>query len=629
MASLAGCGRPQNDVVEGESGRTQDPRQTHLIAGLREYSLLGDTAYCDSVLNEFLDDSLAVQRPDLIAAACLSLLTGYGYYPVHAVQRLRDLAERADSDRLRGWYEYFLGREKLRAGDLPAAMRWGQIALTRFRTVGDSLGTAQSSRLIGWILSDYLYLPREGLPHLRKYFELSTSIDDRCTGAHLLSEAFLFLGEVDSAKQYLVYLDAHTMEGDRAWPNYPMHRLESAFIGFLIAAQETGASDTSDVKGLREHFHTYTSLLDRYRTRYNWNAVAPCVSFAHVLLRRGKLQEAEAVLSLGQRYAMSCEVCDESKPELLAQFAELYRQKGDLVRAYVYQEERIVAIADNGITTDQLGVESAIEAVGIEQKERSLAIAQARERAVAQAAIERGRLQRIALVVLSVLVLFISALLVNRYRLKRRLQVAQLRASLSRDLHDDIGSTLSSINILSNVARKKAEVAGDTDAAASLDKISDRSQRLMRNMSDIVWSVDPDKDTLEELFNRMREFASSALEGAGIAHTMDFPHDVPAINLAAGSKNNLYLIFKEAINNVVKHAEAKQVVVSIALEGSTLRMEVKDDGRGFDPAVPTNGHGGNGLRNMKARAAELNATLSLEGVGDTGTAFLLSFSLER
>ena len=251
-----------------------------------------------------------------------------------------------------------------------------------------------------------------------------------------------------------------------------------------------------------------------------------------------------------------------------------------------------------------------------------------REREQAQVAMERVRTQRVILLVISVLILVIAALLLNRYRLKRRLQVEQLRARLSRDLHDDIGSTLSSISILSNVARKRAEATGDAEATASLDKISDRSQRLMRNMSDIVWSVDPQKDSLEELIMRMRGFATGVLEAKGIAFTFDLPAEVPLVALAAETKNNLYLIFKEAINNVVKHAEAKKVDVCISLENGLLRFEVKDDGRGMDPSAPTNGPGGNGLRNMRERAKEMKADFSLETASDRGSTVSLSVLVE-
>ena len=200
----------------------------------------------------------------------------------------------------------------------------------------------------------------------------------------------------------------------------------------------------------------------------------------------------------------------------------------------------------------------------------------------------------------------------------RRLQVEQLRTRLSRDLHDDIGGTLSSISILSNVAKKRAETSGDMDAAASMEKISERSQRLMRDMSDIVWSVDPGKDSMTDLIGRMREFGSSVLEPKGIAFYFNAPEQVVARELSVDVKKNLYLIFKEAVNNAAKHAGAQRVFVDVAMNGRSLHVQVEDDGKGMGvDRIPSNSPGGNGLRNMKARADEIGARFTT-GASDRG-----------
>ncbi|MBK8341553.1 MAG: hypothetical protein IPK99_16960 [Flavobacteriales bacterium] len=318
--------------------------------------------------------------------------------------------------------------------------------------------------------------------------------------------------------------------------------------------------------------------------------LAATLSEAWVCLGRG---------DLALPFAMEClRVADtlalqRERLNALHLMARAYKLMGRSSMALEYME-RYHAAKDSIASADELAEANRTVLLAEFQRQQiadSMKTSEARSReavenAKAQA---RSRTQRTVLILGLLLVSIIAGLLLNRARLKRRLHVAQLRASLSRDLHDDIGSTLSSINILSNVARKKAEVMGDADAVASLDKISDRSQRLMRNMSDIVWSVDPNKDTLEELIMRMREFAASVLDAKGIAYTFDLPAKVPSLTLAAEVKNNLYLIFKEAINNVVKHAEAKHVDVRIVLEGGSLRLEVKDDGTGMASAMSVNG----------------------------------------
>ena len=239
------------------------------------------------------------------------------------------------------------------------------------------------------------------------------------------------------------------------------------------------------------------------------------------------------------------------------------------------------------------------------------------------------RKQRIILIVLIAFVILYAGILFIRARTNRRIQLEQLRNRLSRDLHDDIGSTLSSINILSTVARRKAETGDEAGAAASLAGIGERTQRLMRNMSDIVWSVDPERDTLEELLVRMREFGASVLEPKGISYRFDSTGELGAA-MSPMVKSNLYLIFKEAVNNAAKHAEATAVIATFTHENNRLRMTISDNGKGLDQRdASTNTTGGNGLRNMRTRAAEMKAELRMESTPGSGTTIELVVPFQR
>lgn len=237
------------------------------------------------------------------------------------------------------------------------------------------------------------------------------------------------------------------------------------------------------------------------------------------------------------------------------------------------------------------------------------------------------RMQRVHLVVLLGFVVLFAALLFIRARTHRHVQLEQLRSRLSRDLHDDIGSTLSSINILSTVARRKAEAGDEAGAAASLVGISERTQRLMRNMSDIVWSVDPERDTLEELLARMREFGAAVLEPKGIDLRFEAHGNLEG-TLPPALKSNLYLIYKEAVNNVAKHARATEVGVSFILANNRLHMTITDNGKGVEAGEGAGSpSGGNGLRNMSMRASEMKGELKIEGPSPHGTRIDLVINL--
>ncbi|MBL0336126.1 MAG: hypothetical protein IPP73_12690 [Chitinophagaceae bacterium] len=180
-------------------------------------------------------------------------------------------------------------------------------------------------------------------------------------------------------------------------------------------------------------------------------------------------------------------------------------------------------------------------------------------------------------------------------RINRILAVEQIRNRVARDLHDDMGSTLSTINILSSMAKSKLNT--DTVKTSEyISKISDNSQRMMEAMDDIVWSIKPANDSMQKITARMREFATSVLEAKNIElsfRTEDSVHDVK-LNMEA--RRDFFLIFKEAVNNVAKYSQCKQARVHISVHNSRLMLVVEDDGKGFDVQTVDSG---NGLGNMQ------------------------------
>lgn len=207
-----------------------------------------------------------------------------------------------------------------------------------------------------------------------------------------------------------------------------------------------------------------------------------------------------------------------------------------------------------------------------------------------------------------------------RYRLKRLLELERVRTRIATDLHDDIGSSLSQIAILSEVVRQKV---GAVEAASPLNMIADTSREMVDSMSDIVWAINPDKDHLADLAHRMRRFASEILEAQDIAYRFSFDEKYGKIALGADVRREVYMIFKESINNLVKHANARSVEITIRVENNSLTVEIKDDGKGFEPNEISNGNyegfGGNGLINMRRRAKSLGGIFEIESRKNAGT----------
>src|SRR5205085_10457817 len=140
-----------------------------------------------------------------------------------------------------------------------------------------------------------------------------------------------------------------------------------------------------------------------------------------------------------------------------------------------------------------------------------------------------------------------------------------------------IGSTLSSINILSRTAQTNLHYTGDEKTKSSLEKINERSQRLLDNMSDIIWNINPGNDTIEEVMSRMREYATTILEAKKIDYIFNFPKEKMECRLNMEVKNNMYLIFKEAVNNLSKYSGCTIAKLSLTFDEKNIHMKIEDN----------------------------------------------------
>ncbi|HVM86936.1 MAG TPA: two-component regulator propeller domain-containing protein [Puia sp.] len=219
--------------------------------------------------------------------------------------------------------------------------------------------------------------------------------------------------------------------------------------------------------------------------------------------------------------------------------------------------------------------------------------------------------------ILTVLIIYF----VYNYRKANKAELSKMRQKIASDLHDDIGSTLNSISVYSEIAGRqlKENTAATKDL---LDKIGIVSRNMIDNMNDIVWAISPKNDHFEKIIQRMQYFAGEILSGKNILLQFSIDEKVKGINLAMEKRKNFYLIFKEAINNTYKYSMCRTVNVVLAFEQEKLIMIITDDGCGFDAEQKNNR--GNGLRNMNDRAKEIGATLLIKSWQAKGTRLELS-----
>jgi signal transduction histidine kinase/ligand-binding sensor domain-containing protein len=204
----------------------------------------------------------------------------------------------------------------------------------------------------------------------------------------------------------------------------------------------------------------------------------------------------------------------------------------------------------------------------------------------------------------------------RKSREERLVELEQVRKRIATDLHDDIGSSLTRISLLSEVAQRQG---AERPVDGPLPVIAGLSRELVDSMSDIVWAINPEKDSLGDLTQRMRHFAGDVYNARGIDFRFRFPDSRHDVRVGANVRRELFLIFKEAVNNTVRHSGCTEAGIEFRIDSEGLFLRLKDNGCGFDAQNKSNGHG---LMSMRARTEGLGGKLEIvshQGAGTTLT----------
>jgi signal transduction histidine kinase len=212
-----------------------------------------------------------------------------------------------------------------------------------------------------------------------------------------------------------------------------------------------------------------------------------------------------------------------------------------------------------------------------------------------------------------------------RYRIDQILAMHAMRNKISKDLHDDLGATLSSIAVLSEIARNSIQRGSPQQSFPILEKISTYSRDMVDKMRDIVWAVNPSNDSLENIIKRLQVYSSEACGDKGIQFGLQLKDDFVNQAVPMSMRKNLYLICKEAIHNAIIHADCSRILALFDVSAGFIHVTITDDGKGFDPEGQVSG---NGLNNMRSRAAEMRATLEITP-GEPGTIVELRLAVPK
>ncbi|MFN0275116.1 MAG: tetratricopeptide repeat protein [Chitinophagales bacterium] len=335
---------------------------------------------------------------------------------------------------------------------------------------------------------------------------------------------------------------------------------------------------------------------------------------AEVYAAQNKYEEAIQILlpaiDTANKYAFYKQVSN-----LSLTLSDLYFNYGNFKSAYKYLQ--MYYAAEDTIDTREeneklIELQTQYETA---QKDKEIALQDA-ENLLLQQKTQRQRVVLFAALGLSVLSLLSIFLFLNRTRIKQQVKELQLRNEIALDLHDEVGSSLSSIKMLSEIAVMQN---GNKDI---LEKISNNAKDSAEKMQDIIWMINPKNDNTENMLQRMQKFLQEMCEPMNIKH--EFNNTISGIKLDMHKRKNILLIYKEAVNNAVKYSGANKITTEILLDQQGIILQITDNGKGFDKNLISPG---NGLDSMRIRAEELKGAFSLYSEENKGTHIVVSVPL--
>ena len=504
-----------------------------------------------------------------------------------------------------------IGNAKMELGQLDSQMQWQTKALKLYEKWNDQKGTsAVMDNLAGLYLE--LGKNQDAIDYAKRSIAIREKLnnyEDLATGYNNLSQIYHFSDSIEQAAHF-------------------------GKLG-LKYAELSGIRN-----GMAHAYTTQTLLLNRDKKNnealdYEKKAIAILEQTGNdIMLSRRYIsaailsQSVEVNDSAGAVYYYQKALDLASKINARMNLRDVYYFRSGFYRRHKNFEQAYADYAKHILYRDSVvndetkskiaDIESKYES---EKKDNEITRLSTEQR-IKQLEIEKQKSLRNFLIAGLALALVMGAIVFSRYQIKKKLEkqteLLEMRNTISRNLHDDIGASLSNINILNELVKRNLH---DGDKSKEyLAKSGEDIQRISESLSDIVWNINPRYDDLENLFIRMKRYAGDMLDGKNIRYEFSFPDNVENISLSMDNRRDLYLLFKEAVNNLVKYSQATEASINIETENKNLKMTITDNGKGFELGKIT---AGNGLNNMKQRTAKLNGNLSINSKNGNGTSIEL------
>ncbi|MEP6712217.1 MAG: histidine kinase, partial [Ferruginibacter sp.] len=469
--------------------------------------------------------------------------------------------------------------------------------------------TSYEDRVIDRTRLAYLYNVRADIYWHLKQYELNGEYVDKALAIHLASKNYRMVGQAYADKGDLFVIKKQIEKGIEYYKK-AIHIGDSVNDKRNLSRYHCLLSETYlDIKKTSEALTEATAAL-KYAKEED-NPVQEAYVYTLLCKIFNQQHNLPAAISNGRlgHYMAIQEIDLPLQQSSAAALAVAFKSAGNVDSAYHYLQ--VSKDLNDSLITKNFNQETANLQVSfdVSQKEKQIELL-AKDKELQQQKLKQQSNYIIASVVVAMLALMGVWLAVNRYRLRQRMKELELRNQIAADLHDEVGSSLSSIHMLSQMAAQPGNEATHRDI---LSRMSTNAKETMDKMGDIVWMIKPGETEAGGLKQRMERFAYEICSSKNIEVNMQL-EDLEKTKLSMEQRKNIYLIFKEALNNAVKYSGTEKIEITSTLQNNQLTLQVKDFGKGFDSSIVKKG---NGLDNMQHRAKELNGSVGV--IADAGT----------
>lgn len=476
-----------------------------------------------------------------------------------------------------------------------------------FEAAKDNEGKAYTEKQIGII-----YREMGQVEKAKTYLQAAAddflaigSIDYYMTTLPSLGGLYLKQKQYDSTLLYYRKALAYQQKNINVNTAFAWENMGDAFFAMAENNQGSRYNDSA--------LYHYTQARNFFATTGDTADVAfEAINIGKCLVRLKRYQEAIKYLA-GALKIFDNDNQPDHAFEASLELAQAYSGTGDYKLAYQYLQESTEYKDSVEASNNNERIATMFAQYETDKKDRTIQLLNT-QKALDSQEISRQHIITIFIVSLIILGTCMMLVLWNRRGIKQKLKEVQMRNQLSSDLHDDIGSSLSSILLLSNMA---AQSGGDKQMNEQLlKKINSNAREVIDRMSDIVWSMNPRFDEGESLRERIENYVTSLKELTSVAICVDIDSKIDQRHFTMELRKNIFLIIKEAINNALKYANAASIRLAFAADDKNFTVTVQDDGKGFNKADTTPG---NGFDTMANRAKASHGTCEIVSAPGSGT----------